>query len=84
MHQSVRCTLATAHSVTRLWGNRAASGGQGEADGSSLLHRQSLDGEPWWERALVSRRLSMDASVCRMCSRATAMQCGRCKSVKYW
>eukprot|EP00878_Enallax_costatus_P020329 GHUV01021482.1.p1 GENE.GHUV01021482.1~~GHUV01021482.1.p1 ORF type:complete len:218 (+),score=28.78 GHUV01021482.1:345-998(+) len=50
----------------------------------TLLGRQSLDeGTPWWEVAVVSRRMSIDAGICRVCGKPTTTRCGHCKSVKY-
>ncbi|WIA19159.1 hypothetical protein OEZ85_003805 [Tetradesmus obliquus] len=45
--------------------------------------RTSLDGEPWWERSAIARRMSIDAGLCRVCSKPTTTHCSRCKSVKY-
>lgn len=56
-----------------------------ECPADFLLHsRSSLEGEPWWERAAVARRMSIDSNTCRVCQKPTTTQCGHCKSVKYW
>jgi hypothetical protein len=46
--------------------------------------RRSIEGEPWWERSAVARRMSIDANCCRVCQAPTTTQCSVCKSVKYW